>query len=75
MPRRFAQATLEKGASEYLNLHVGSSSLRAQLDAALQKFGFRNTSDGIRTVIRDLVAGRIKYSDGILQSPGESCPN
>ena len=69
------EATLENGTTAHLNFNVGSSSLRAKLDAVLEEFGFRNTTDGMRTVIRDLVAGRIQYRDGILQSQGESCPN
>jgi len=75
MPKLFAQTQRNRRCTQTLNFTVGSPSLREKLDVVLRESGFRSTTDGLRTVIRDLVGRRIQYIDGILQSPGESSPN
>lgn len=47
-------------------------SLKAGLKSALVQAGFRTITDGIQTFARDLIAGRIQYKDGILQSQGKT---
>jgi len=75
MPKLFAQTQRDRRRTQTLNFTVGSPSLREKLDVVLREFGFRSTTDGLRTVIRDMVAGRIQYRDGILQSQAESSLN
>lgn len=44
------------------------ASLMEGLEKKIQEAGFKNRLDGVTTILRDVVAGRIKYTQGILQS-------
>lgn len=44
-----------------------SSSLKSGLKLRFREFGFSTLSDGLRTVARDIVAGRIEYRAGMIQ--------
>lgn len=69
------QTRSENGAGCMLCIDLGSSSVKARFVDALERAGFKTTTDGIRAIVRDIITDRLQYSDGILQSPGESCPN
>ena len=42
--------------------------MKTDLVAALKRAGFRTVTDGLLTVVADLVDGRIQYSNRRLQS-------
>lgn len=46
-------------------------SLKEGLRAKFREAGFSSLSDGIRTLARDLVAGRFHYKGGVLQSQAQ----
>jgi len=43
-------------------------SLKADMRACLSESGFSSQSDCLKTLVRDLVSGRIKYRGGVLIS-------
>lgn len=47
-------------------------SLKKDMRARLIEAGFRSLSDGIRTLARDFVAGRIQYRSGVLISQAQT---
>lgn len=49
-------------------------SLKARFDAHLVQAGFRGITDALLTFVRDFLAGRIQYKDGILQHQGKNSP-
>jgi hypothetical protein len=47
-------------------------SLKEDMRVRLREAGFSSLSDGIRTLVRDFVAGRIKYRNGVLISQAKT---
>ena len=46
-------------------------SLGVALDEKLPDAGFSSRSEGVRTMLRDFIAGKIQYTNGILQNQGQ----
>ena len=64
-----------QNGNDTLVVDLGAASLKADLAVKVREFGFGTLTDGVRTVIRDIVAGRIQYRNGILQSQGKTSPS
>lgn len=65
-----AQLMARRGSVLVINL--GSSSMKANVVAALKRAGFATATDGIKTICRDLLAERLKYNDGVIQNQPNS---
>ena len=61
------EQNLQKAETVFLQVECDPS-LKQDMIACLREAGFSSLSDGLRTLVRDLVAGRIYYRGGVLQS-------
>jgi len=55
-----------------LFIRLGSSSMKEDVVAALKRAGFMSAADGFRTISRDILAGRLQYRRGVLESQPNS---
>lgn len=66
-------ADVDKQAAGIAVLHAECDpSLERSFAEKIRPAGFKHKTDAIITLVRDFIAGRIQYKNGILQSQGNS---